>query len=81
MGWPYYKWVFRRTWGLSLGFFSVTLLGWWCVMGAHAYLHFSANALPIWAMLFVAYASRYPVKQTYYRDVLGREDDRSSTHG
>ena len=81
MGLFYYGWVFRRALGWTLGFFGVALLGWWRVMGTHAYLHFMVDAVPVWAMLFVAYASRYRIKQTYYLDVLGRDEDRSKDSG
>jgi len=75
MGLPYYWWVFRRGCALTSSFFVLALIGWVALIGNRAYLHFLANALPIWAMLFVAYAARYKIKQTYYRDVLRRAGD------
>jgi len=64
---------------LTIAFLALALLGWSIVVGEHAWLHFVVNAVPVWAMLFVAHASRYKVKQTYYRDVLGRNDDHRSS--
>lgn len=75
MGLSYYGWVFRRSLPLTMAFFAFAVLGWRVVVGPHAYLHCAANAVPVWAMLFVMHASRYKVKQTYYRDVLGRTED------
>lgn len=72
MGIGYYWWVFRRTLMQTVMFFSVMLIGWLVIVGHRSYMHFLVDIGVLWAMLFVAHASRYKVKDRYYRDVAYR---------